>query len=168
MNPKVMEAWFTIMTETAKGMAETTKGTTQAQETLKLFPQSTIKSDELNEWMLKFMTPGAMTHPNDFGAGYEEWCRMVGLVPRSRYLELLERYEVVRNRLEEAEEKIRSLQSMLGVKGQEEEAKKVLDLWGTTLEKTLQAQSDWMKAWSTSEKETTKNSTETEAPTTDS
>ncbi|MDM8531309.1 hypothetical protein QUF63_09055 [Anaerolineales bacterium HSG25] len=161
MNPKVMEAWFTIMAETAKG-------TTQSQELFKLFPQATAKSDEFNEWITRFMSPGAMTHPNDFGAGYEEWCRMMGLVPRSRYLELLERYEIVRNRLEEAEEKIRSLQSLLGVKGQEEEAKKVLDLWGTTLEKTLQAQADWMKAWGTTEKETTKDSTDTENPTTDS
>lgn len=140
MNPKTMEAWLTLM-------AEAMKGTNEAKEAFKLFPQTNAQPDVMQAWMSRFMNPSMATSPNEFSHWYEDWCRMMGVVPRSRYLELLERYDILRSRLEEAEEKIKHLQSMLGMQGQEEEAKKVLDLWGTTLEKTLQAQTDWMKAW---------------------
>jgi hypothetical protein len=141
MNPRVIEAWFTIM-------AEASKGTSQAKEALKLFPTTNNPTD-LAPWLSRFMAPGGVsTRPEDFSQWYEEWSRMMGFVPRSRYLELLERYEIVRNRLEDAEKKIRQLQGLVGIKGREEEAKKVLDLWGTTVEQTLSAQADWLKAWS--------------------
>lgn len=143
INPKVIEAWFTIL-------AEASRGTNQAQEALKFFPKDTARPDEMSRWMTKFMSPNLANASGDFGEWYENWCRMMGFVPRSRYLELLERYEILRNRLEDSEKKVRSLQSMMGIKGQEEEAKKVLDIWGSTLEKTLSAQTEWMKAWTTS------------------
>jgi len=141
MNPKVMESWFALM-------AEAMRGATTAQEAFKMFPQSPNQTEDMQRWLNRFMTPGVtMTTPSDFNQWYEDWCRMMGVVPRARYVDLLERYEILRTRLEEAEDKIRYLQSTLGMKGQEEEAKKLLDLWGSTIEKTLQAQNDWMRAW---------------------
>ena len=143
VSPKAMEAWFTLMVESAKGAGP-------AQNMFSLFQTASPYPDDLSQMMTRFMSGNLGTMPiapDNLGEWYEEWCRLMGLVPRSRYVELLERYDILKHRLEESESKIRHLQLMVGVKGQEEEAKKMLDLWGTTLEKTLQAQSDWLKGW---------------------
>lgn len=144
----MMEAWFTLMAEAAKG-------TNEAQEAFKLFPTTTTNPDAMQQWMSRFMGANAAASPSELNNWYDEWCRMMGVVPRARYLDLLERHEITRNRLAEAEEKIRQLQSRLGVSGQEEETKKMLDLWSNTVETTLQAQAEWMRAWGSMQEKTT-------------
>jgi hypothetical protein len=84
--------------------------------------------------------------PEAFEAWLEEWWKMMGAVPRSRYLEVLERCETLRRRLEEAEATISRLRGMLE-EGRQEEARKVLDLGEQMLEETLKAQAEWTRAW---------------------
>lgn len=145
-NPKILEAWFTLM-------AEAMRGTREAQDAFKMLSQMSGNSPQgLGDWMTKFM-PGAIsaapdTRPEMFESWLEEWQRVMGVVPRSRYLALLEKQDVLQRRLEKAEQTIKTLQSMLGSKGHSDaEAKKVVDMWGTMLEDTLKMQSEWMKNW---------------------
>jgi len=70
-----------------------------------------------------------------------------GVVPRSRDVELLERYEALRARLEEAEVTIRRLKRLLSEKGHEGDAEKLLDIWSTAVGETLKSQADWMRTW---------------------
>ncbi len=140
LTPKLLEAWFNLMSEAMRGSAD-------AQHLMKTLSSSTTASEETMRMMMRFMPPGMVPlQPEAFTEWIEEWWRMMGVVPRHRYLELLERYELLRTRLEESERTSRRLQSMIGEKRQEE-AQKVLDLWGSTLEETLKAQSEWMRAW---------------------
>jgi hypothetical protein len=70
----------------------------------------------------------------------------MGVVPRSRYLELLERYEILRTKLEKADETIHKLRAMLG-KDHEQDAQKILNMWDTMLQESLKAQAEWMRTW---------------------
>lgn len=140
MTPKLMEAWFNLMSEAMRG-------STDAQQVIRAMSNASSASDETMRMMTRFMPPGiGPIRPDAFNEWLEDWWRMMGVVPRYRYLELLERYELLRSRLEESEKTTRRLQSMIGEKRQEE-AQKMLDFWGTTLEETLKAQTEWMQAW---------------------
>jgi hypothetical protein len=67
-------------------------------------------------------------------------------VPRYRYLELLERYEELRLRVEEMENANRAL-SPLNTAAQQEEAKKVMGLWGNMMEETFKVQQQLLSSW---------------------
>lgn len=152
-SPKALEAWFTLM-------AEAVRGTAEAQEAFKALTEASTKPEELQRWQAKFMPPaGAAVKPEAFEEWLEEWWRMMGVVPRSRYLDLLERHEALRLRLEKAEETIRSLRAMMG-QGQEQEAQKLVNLWETMLQESLKAQAEWMRAWDTPAKEEKKDDPE--------
>lgn len=142
-SPKALEAWFTLMAEAARGSAE-------AQEAFKALAEASANPDELRRWQARFMPlAGAPAKSEAFEEGLEEWWRMMGVVPRSRYLDLLERYELLRNKLEKAEETIRTLRAMLG-QGQEQEAQRLANLWETMLQESLKTQAEWMRAWAAS------------------
>lgn len=93
---------------------------------------------------------------------------MMGVVPRYRYLELLERHELLRQRLEEAEKTIQKLRkTSSGNKMPEQEVQQILNLWEGMLQETLSMQADWMRTWTKTEateaKGETKNSTSEDA-----
>jgi hypothetical protein len=72
---------------------------------------------------------------------------MMGVVPRYRYLDALERNENLRIRLEECE-KSRKMPGLPGMTEQTEEAQKTaMNLWGSMVEDTLKMQSEWMRNW---------------------
>jgi hypothetical protein len=87
------------------------------------------------------------SRPEAFEAWLEEWWKLMGVVPRSRYVELLERCELLRSRLQEAESTISRLRAVIGVRGQEQEARRTLDLGAKALAETLKAQTEWMRLW---------------------
>ncbi|NJN93333.1 MAG: hypothetical protein HC875_04210 [Anaerolineales bacterium] len=89
---------------------------------------------------------------------------MMGVVPRYRYLELLERHELLRNRLEQAETTIQKLRkATVGAKIPEQEVQQILNLWEGMLQETLSMQADWMRTWTKTEGAEEKG--ETKAPT---
>jgi hypothetical protein len=148
MNPKVLEAWFTLMNEAMQG-------TKEARKAFKALSEMTPTPENLTGWMSTFM-PAAYAsshmHPEVFEDWLEDWWRVMGVVPRARYLELLEKHDLLQRRLEKAEETIQKLRKALGQEGPEEEAKKVLDLWSTMLEDTLKTQTEWMQAFTSAHK----------------
>jgi len=142
-----MQAWFTLM-------AEMMRSTAEAQEVFKSLIESSTTSREMQEWLTGFTPPPAnISRGETFEESLEEWWRIMGVVPRSRYLELLERYEILGERLKKAEATIENLRNMLDLKGQgEEETEKVLGLWDSILKETLKAQAEWMRSWGAAEK----------------
>jgi hypothetical protein len=150
--PKILEAWFTLM-------AEAMRGTGEAQEAFKVLSRMSGNSPQsMSDWMAKFM-PGVAaatpeTQPELLESWLEEWQRVMGVVPRARYLALLEKYDILQQHFEKAEQTIKTLQALVNNKGtQEVEAKKVLDMWGTMLEDTLKMQTEWMQNWTEERKE---------------
>lgn len=139
-SPKAMEAWFTLMAEAMKGA--------EAQEAFKSLAEASTNPETLQQWQARFMPrAGASATPEAFEEWLEEWWKMMGVVPRSRYLELLERYEALRLRLEKAEETIHQLRATLGGKGSEQDAQKLLDLWEAMLKESVKAQAEWLRTW---------------------
>lgn len=143
-NPKALEAWYTLM-------AEAMRGTSEAQEAFKSLSEMSSTPEEFNKWVAQFMPAlaGSMKmRPEGFEEQMETWWRMMGVVPRARYLDLLEKCDTLERKLEKAEKSIESLRKRLGLQEQqEEEAKKVMDMWGTLMQDTLKTQTEWMKAW---------------------
>jgi hypothetical protein len=151
-SPRAMEAWFTLL---AEGM----KGTAEAQEAFKSLGEAGSNVDLLRQWQARFMPlAGAAPTAEGFEEGLEEWWKMMGVVPRARYLELLERHELLRQRLEKAEETIQGLRATLGGTGSEQEAQKIVDLWDTMLKESLKTQADWMRTWTAAPDEKTEGS----------
>jgi len=140
-NPVVIEAWLRLMQETMQGAG-------RAQETLRGLGEAWKSPEELNRWM-ESVPPlrSGFSSSEEFREWMQEWWKMMGVVPRSRYLELLERYDVLRTRLEEAEATIQRLRATLGVKGQEKQANEILDHWETATHAALKAQSEWLRTW---------------------
>jgi uncharacterized coiled-coil protein SlyX len=143
-NPKVLEAWYTLM-------AEASRGTSEAQDAFKSLSEMPATPEAYNQWVKQFM-PGAASsvsfQPDTFDEQMENWWRMMGMVPRPRYLELLERCDTLERKLSKAEKTIEALRRKMGTQDQqEEETKKVLDTWNTIMGETLKAQTEWMKAW---------------------
>lgn len=150
VSPKLIEAWFSLMSEAMRGSSD-------AQEAFKMLSGTSMTTDDMSRWMSRFMPTGASMsagQPEMFGEWVEQWWRAMGVVPRQRYLDLLERNESLRLRLEECE-KTRKQHSMLDVSGQQEQAQKALNLWGTAMEDMLKMQADWMRTWFPKERDAT-------------
>ena len=133
------EEWFRLLAEAARG-------TRAAQSTIhslaSLTPDKVAR--EIARWLPAGVTPPA---PDSLVKWTEELWSRIGVVPRSRYLELLERYEALRTRLEEAEVTIQRLKRLLSEKGHEGDAQKLLDLWSNAVGETLRSQAEWMRTW---------------------
>lgn len=143
--PNVTEHWLRLMSEAMRGAAD-------AQEAIRALGEMPTTPDQLTRWFTRFMPMAGLgassAAPDTFRDWLEDSWRMMGVVPRYRYLELLERYELLRQRLEEAEKKIQMMRTtMLSGKVPEQEAQKVLDMWEGMLQDTLKLQADWMRAW---------------------
>ncbi len=140
--PRLLESWLTLMTEAMRGSSS-------AQEAFRSLTSTAATADNLNRWMLQFM-PGAASataQPELFGEWLEQWWKAMGVVPRHRYLEALERNEHLRMQLETCEKTNRQLQNMSGLMGpQHEEAQKAMSMWGSAMDDMLRMQSEWMRS----------------------
>ncbi len=140
-NLRLAEAWFRLL-------ADATRGTRTAQSTLRSFAQGQLSAESVARSLARFL-PAGVTPPGP--AAIQQWTenlfQTVGVVPRSRHLELLERYEALRIRLEEAEVTIQRLKRLLSESGHEGDAQKILDIWSTAVGETLRSQTEWMRGW---------------------
>jgi hypothetical protein len=130
-------------------MSDAMRGTADAQQAVRMLGEMPTTPDQMSRWMSRFM-PNATTSakPEAMEDWLEDTWRMMGVVPRYRYLELLDRHEMLRSRLEKAEKDIQKLRrNMRSGNIPEQEAQKVLDLWEGMLQETLKTQSNWLKTW---------------------
>ncbi len=145
MGPKMIESWFRLMSEAMRGSSE-------AQEAFRLLTGASTSQDDMMRWMTRFM-PAATGmgmgtgQPEMFGEWVEEWWKVMGVVPRHRYLELLERHEDLRRRLEDCEKRTRGSMPNIGMSANPEEAQKAMNMWGTAMEDMLKMQSQWMQTF---------------------
>ena len=135
------EAWFRLL-------AEAVRGTRAAQATIRSLADGNLTPDKLARQIGQWLPAGVAPPTGDTLTQWtEELWSTIGVVPRSRYVELLERYEALRARLEEAEVTIQRLKRLLSEKGHEGDAEKLLDIWSTAVGETLKSQADWMRTW---------------------
>ena len=156
-----MELWLRLMSDAMRGAAD-------AQEAMRSLGEMPMTPDQLAGWMTRFMpvATSQISKPEGVGDWLEEAWRMMGVVPRYRYLELLERCELLRSRLEEAEKTIKTLRKATsGSKMPEQDVQQILNLWEGMLQETLSTQAEWMRAWTSTDKSTEKGE-KTENPTT--
>ncbi|MGH7822108.1 MAG: hypothetical protein ACREQ9_20285 [Candidatus Binatia bacterium] len=138
---RITEIWFRLLADAARG-------TREAQETIRSFTEAALDPQTLARRIARLLPAGVSAPtPETIGDWIEGFWATTGVVPRARYLELLERYEALRSRLEEAEVTIGKLRRLLGEKGHEGDAQKVLDLWAGAVGETLRAQAEWMRGW---------------------
>lgn len=145
MDPKLLEAWLRLTADALKGTEDARK----ALETLGVTPPSPeALSRWAGAWLPRYAERREPPAGGDLQEIAEQWWKALGVVPRHRYLELLERYEELRARLEDAEKTIRNLRDLLTRRGGDAEAGgAMLDQWEETTRKVLQAQSEWTKSW---------------------
>ena len=139
---RLVEAWFRLLADTARG-------TRTAQSTLRSFAQGQLTAQGVARQLARFL-PSGVTPPGP--EMIQQWTenlfQTVGVVPRARHMELLERYEALRVRLEEAEVTIQRLKRMLSASGHEgDDAQKLLDIWSNAVGETLRSQTEWLRGW---------------------
>jgi hypothetical protein len=104
-----------------------------------------------NRWMECVLPRAAVSRPDAVRRWMEQWWRLTGVVPRSLYLEVLEKKEVLRTRLEEAEATIQQLRAANAQATQGKEIEQTwetaIDLWQTAVHTTVKAQHEWMRTW---------------------
>lgn len=135
----IVSTWFAMM-------AEAMRGATGAQEAMFAFAQARTPEDVAG-WVARYI-PGATTDPAGVADMPESWWRLTGFVPRIRYLEQLERNEMLRQRLEAAEATIARLQAQSGMA--DRAAAQVQDAtaaWQGMFAEMLTAQNAWLRAW---------------------
>jgi hypothetical protein len=138
---RLAEAWFRLLADAARG-TRTAQATIRSLADGKLTPEKLVQ--QISDWLPAGVAPPAADTITQWT---EELWSAIGVVPRSRYQELLERYEALRARLEEAEVTIQRLKRMLSEKGHEGDAQKLLDLWSNAVGETLRSQTEWMRGW---------------------
>ena len=91
--------------------------------------------------------PGSGKAPPGLEQLEQVWA-VLGVVPRYRHEDLKERYDALRERLEEAEVTIHRLEKRLDTKrGEQPEARQVVDAWGEAVGRTLRMQADLMRSF---------------------
>lgn len=148
MDAKQLEAWLRLS-------ADAVRGAEQAKEAIQLLGRGPLSPDAMAAWMQMWMPqPGGaagVTKPvetppvQEFQSMVEAWWAGLGVVPRSRYLEAVQRCEELRARLEEAEQTVTHLRELLAAGDYDAEATEALDTWDTITRRALEAQAEWAR-----------------------
>jgi hypothetical protein len=157
VNPKLMEAWFNLMAEAMKGSHET-------KNMFQSLSEMSGKTEEMGQWARKFM-PMALNFsgkPDVFEDWLEESWQIMGVVPRARYLDLLEKNDNLQRKLEKAEATIERLKNKLNEgKKSGDDSTETVEFWNSMVEDALRAQTEWMRSW-TSASESVESMPQTE------
>lgn len=135
MENAFLELWYRQMTSLAKDA-------TQWQKFTQLFSEGKPSSlEDMQRW---YKTVSALVENPEAKNMQEEWFKAMGVVPRERYLALLERHEEVIRQLEAAEAQIKTLKALVAKDALGVEGEKVFNTWQSAFEKTLEVQSSWL------------------------
>ncbi|MBE0616523.1 MAG: hypothetical protein IH608_01165 [Proteobacteria bacterium] len=142
MDSRLVEAWLRLTADALRGTGDTRK----ALEALGANP---LTPEGLAGWARAWMPKEVSTAPDpgELQELIQGYWKALGVVPRQRHLELLERYEELKARLEETESTVKNLRELLGSKGREREAEGVLGEWEDLTQKALKAQAEWARTW---------------------
>lgn len=142
MDAKVLEDWLRLT-------ADALRGTEQARKALEALGSNPLTPEALTRWTRLWMGGGSAPppEPSQLQEVLEEYWKALGVVPRHQYLELLDRYEELKARLEEAESTVKNLRALLGQRGQENEVTGVLEEWERLTRAALETQAEWARSW---------------------
>jgi hypothetical protein len=146
MSAPAMVAWVQLMAQAMQGAQE-------AQKALTIMVQSPELMANFQKWLAIFAPgiemPIPVSQPELMTEWLETWQKAMGVVPRTRYLELLEKADALERRVRELEETNRQFRAMLlGSNQQEDVSQTVAEFWGQMVENGIKTQAAWMKAWS--------------------
>jgi hypothetical protein len=148
MDARLLEMWLRLT-------ADAVRGADDARRALQALSQGPLSGDAFSRWLQQWQPGGSFGSPGEaVGAGEElkaiaeEWWKAMGVVPRYRYTELLEHYEQLKTKLQEAEETISRLKRLIRQEGREAEASAVLEAWEKVTQETLRMQEEWVRLWS--------------------
>ena len=128
-------------------ITDAVRGSSEAKAAFEAMLTRPGNAQELLAWIRRFAPMGGNPlRPELLGQQIEEAARMLGFVPRSRYLELLERHEILRQKLEDAEKTIQRLQAMMATGGNETTARKLLDGLAATVDGALKKQAEFLQS----------------------
>lgn len=136
IDPRLLDAWSQLLR-----LMGNSRETLEAMQPLAGLPPEQLAALMAGATGTGAPRPGPKLQP------IEQVWALLGVVPRYRYEELLERYEALRARVEEAELTIERLRKLLDRKGGETEARQVLDTWGSAVRETLRAQAQLMRSF---------------------
>ncbi len=140
MDFKGLQALLGMMSEAVRGSAEAKK----AFDALTKRPGS---AQDVLAWIRRFVPMGGNPlRPELLGQQIEDAARVLGFVPRSRYVDLLEQNEILRHKLADAEQAAQRLQAMVATGGNEGTAKKLLDGISATVDGTLKIQAELFRS----------------------
>jgi len=127
-DPKLLEAWFRFLAESAR------QGGVSGPPDL---------ADAFRRYA-SFSGP-----PEAFAAMTNTYFEALGFVPKSRYEALEKQYENLLKKYEAAERALSALQGNFGRGGEgaQERMQEAAELWSETMRKTLEAQTNWWRAW---------------------
>jgi hypothetical protein len=149
LSTSAMEEWLQLL-------AQMMQGTQEAQKAFATMSQSPGAMAGFQKW-LDLFTPGielpkAESQPEMMTSWLENWQKAMGVVPRARYLELLEKLDALERRVRDLEDMNRRLKALLeGREQQEETTQSLAKLWGQMAENSIKTQAAWMEAWTNSE-----------------
>jgi len=143
-NTDLIEAWYRFM-------AEAVRETSDTQHFFEKYAKGQHPTEWLARWMKQHGAEEAPPAPDDLPDEWlEQWYKTMGVVPRSRYLKLLERHEKLRQELDEARQKIEQMGGSYDSEEQKKAAEDMMNMWKSTLDETMKAQSEWIRAFSES------------------
>ncbi|HCR49905.1 MAG TPA: hypothetical protein DIW24_09765, partial [Bacteroidetes bacterium] len=102
-------------------------------------------SEWLNDW--KAVLTGTR-NPAELQKMQDDWHRVMGVVPRQRYLDLLEKYDALQRQLELTEQALRAAKAPTTATTDHEPNEQIVKSWQQMAEQTLSLQSAWLKNFS--------------------
>ncbi len=142
MDPKLLESWLRLT-------ADALRGTEEARKAMDALGANPLTAEALTAWAKAWMPKeaGPRPDPGDLQDLVEDYWKALGVVPRQQYLELLQRSEELKARLQEAETTVKNLRELLETRGREAEAQRVIGEWEDLTKKALEAQKEWAQTW---------------------
>ena len=142
MDPKLLETWLRLT-------ADALRGTGEARKALDALGANPLTPEALTAWARAWMPKEGVSGPDprDLQGLVEDYWKALGVVPRQQYVELLQRCEELKERLQEAESTVRNLRELLQTRGREAEAQRAIGEWEDLTKKALEAQKEWARTW---------------------
>ena len=134
MDTTIFEFWQTMMRQAAQHPE-------WWQQTTKAMPEGMMPKPE---WVQQWMAAGASALSPEAEQHLEDWYRMMGVVPRQRYLELLEKYDALNRKWEAAEATLRKLQENKAKDVAEETSQNLMETLKAAADSTMAMQSFWL------------------------
>ncbi|MBL7978019.1 MAG: hypothetical protein JNN12_06735 [Bacteroidetes Order II. Incertae sedis bacterium] len=140
METTLFELWLKQLQRASQDPDWWKKGMLEPQ-----YEAASTVSEWLNHWKTALDGTG---NPAELQKMQDDWHRMMGVVPRQRYLDLLEKYDALQRQLELTEQALRAAKTPATATTDHELNEQMVKSWQQMAEQTLSLQSAWLKNFS--------------------